>query len=326
MTILAAIICFFFILPFIAWCVWGCWKAPAKSSQKDELFLQSFRFLLYRFRPDYWWWGLPFLMRQTILAFATVIPSDNPHAQLFYCGATCAVYGFAAARTWPWLARELSIIDTGCMLLFTLIMMIAGQFLPEAKADKGRFGLLVCLFCVLAAIFGWFACRIIASVLKRGLFGEFGGRTPERMDLAKMWLDWLETAQQMSNKEIVTTICEMNTFDRMTLLDAMKGWNAVVGQGWHGKPSRLEFLGSRNSDVCLDEAQSVAEKARLSCAVSRTGTVTETPEIKVLAPMADLEHNTQMPRTLRILASHGTTVGFPLKDPSPTEVAVIDTN
>merc|ERR1719271_958543 len=86
LLVMSAFIACGFMVPFVAWCAYGCLMAPVKSRDKDAGFMQCYRFLLYRFRPDYWWWGLAFLARQTTLAFAIVLPADNPHLQLVYVG------------------------------------------------------------------------------------------------------------------------------------------------------------------------------------------------------------------------------------------------
>jgi hypothetical protein len=330
-----------FIIPFGAWCIWGCVKAPTRSAMKDFEFLRRFRFLLYRFRPDAWWWGLAFLLRQTVLAFVTIVPPKYPHAQLFYCGMVCTTYGFAICRIWPWLSPQLSKVDAGCMFILAMISLVAGQFLPEATAEEGRVIIMVMCFFAFVGLCIYFTMHLVHSIYDNGLFGEFSGKKPPRMELAKSLLDWLEYIEQLPNAEVVTTLCHMNAFDRQKIVDAMTCWNAVAGEGYKGKATRLHFIASK-AKVDQKQVEHVAEKQgkrvsglqRNSSNRSMSSTQESSgdtlrqmshgdvngdgpikPHVEnvsaALMGSADMEHNTMMPRSFRVLASSGTSLAYP---------------
>jgi hypothetical protein len=264
LLVLAACICFGFLLPFVAWCVWGCLKAPSESSNANTGFLQRFRFLLYRFRPDCWWWGLGVLLRQTTLAFATVLVVENPHGQLFYTGAALAIYGFLVCRFWPWISGELSFIDAGAMLILVLMMLTASQFLPEPTPQMGRFGILVTLFLIMGALLTRFIFLVVKSVLKNGVFGEFGNGNPNRLTTSKEWLQWLESMKDIPNEDIIETICKMNGFDRESIIKLMSSWSAVTRQGSTGKQKRLTGLPNRVSVSKDRTSQLSRQSSRIS--------------------------------------------------------------
>jgi len=50
MMIVSAIVCLCYIIPFIAWCIYGCMTACAQSANSNHDFMCRYRFLLYRFR------------------------------------------------------------------------------------------------------------------------------------------------------------------------------------------------------------------------------------------------------------------------------------
>jgi len=245
LLILAACIGFGFLLPFVTWCVWGCYKAPSESSIANSVFLQRFRFLLYRFRPDCWWWGLCFLVRQTVLAFATVLVIESAHGQLFYTGATLAVYGFLVCRVWPWISGELSFIDAGAMLVLVSMMQTAAQFLPEPSTDRGRFVVLIALFFAVGALLVRYLIILVRSVLANGVFGEFGAGNPDRIKTAGSFLQWLEYMQDVPNEDVIEAICRMNGFDRSSIIHLMSSWKAVSKQGVTGGQKRLSGVPSR---------------------------------------------------------------------------------
>jgi len=251
LTIIATGILLFFILPFIAWCVWGCWKAPVKSSEKDAAFLESFRFLFYRFRPDCWWWGLVFLVRQTCLAFSTVVPSSNAHAQLFYIGGILAIYVSFAAMFWPWISTELSIVDSGSCIVLILLLICSSQFLPSAS-EVGSVSLLIILFMTLACVICRYLVIFVMSVWSSGLDEEICGETPNRLDLCQQWFEFLHAMKYQSTNDTIETLCKMNTFDRYRVLSLMHLWSANGNLGVAGgkTPPRLSNIRSRTS---LDE-------------------------------------------------------------------------
>lgn len=265
LMLLGSSIAALFILPFIAWCVWGCYNAPCRSSLGDYVFLQRYRFLLYHFRPDSWWWGLCLLLRQTALAFATVVPAENPHGQLFYAGMILAIYGQLVCRYWPWIAAELSLADSGTTLALTLVMLAATQFLPEPKPSNGRFGVLLAVFSCLGALFSRYVMLVARSVCRKGIKGEFGGDHPDRMPLAKQWLEYLDYVSSASNQDIVQAVCQMNAFDQIALTSVMANWSAVARKNFTGNVTRLQGLPSRTS---LDDDK-VSE---ISSRVSRQST------------------------------------------------------
>jgi hypothetical protein len=274
LLILAAIICFGFILPFVTWCTWGCIKAPSESSNANAGFLQRFRFLLYRFRPDCWWWGLCFMLRQTILAFVTVLVIENPHGQLFYTGGALAVYGFLLCRFWPWISGELSFVDAGAMLILVLIMLTAAQFLPEPTPNKGRFGILLALFLGMGALLTRYLLLIGRSMLANGVFGEFGNGSPDRITTSKDWLLWLEYMENLPNSEIIETVCKMNGFDRYSIISLMSSWNAITREGVDGKQKRLTGVPNRVVVSRERTSQLCRQTSRISTS-SRQSTVNE---------------------------------------------------
>ena len=57
--------------------------APIKSQEASDSFFKSSRFLFFRFRPDFWWYGTWFILRGPLLAIPMTIFTDFPHVQLF---------------------------------------------------------------------------------------------------------------------------------------------------------------------------------------------------------------------------------------------------
>ena len=163
--------------------------------------------------------------------------------------------------------------------------------LPKPQPSQGRISILVALFLTMTALFSWFAVLVARSVCARGIFGEFGGGSVDRMSISHMWLQWLEYSHNVPNAEIVETICRMNAFDRKTLINFITCWNAVTGQGVEGTKWRLRGLPSRSNI----SKESTMEVARSSSRIS-------TQDFGNQAPLDDSE----FPRSLCVLSSAGT--------------------
>eukprot|EP00913_Durusdinium_trenchii_P026143 g24525.t1 len=60
---------------FCAYCMWGVVKAPAYSGRNE---LAKLNFLINRFRPEAWWFGLVLLARGTAVSLPAVIAANTP--------------------------------------------------------------------------------------------------------------------------------------------------------------------------------------------------------------------------------------------------------
>merc|ERR1719482_240928 len=94
-----------------------------------------FQFLLHRFRPGCWWWGNVVLLRQLLLAFAPVLPADEPHAQAVNVSCVLSFYSVFASNSNPWKSRLLNFLDlVQCLGLFTFIAS-ATSFMETSKRE-----------------------------------------------------------------------------------------------------------------------------------------------------------------------------------------------
>mmetsp|Transcript_142644 Transcript_142644/g.251798 ORF Transcript_142644/g.251798 Transcript_142644/m.251798 type:complete len:1274 (-) Transcript_142644:326-4147(-) len=308
MMIVSAIVCLCYIIPFIAWCIYGCMTACAQSANSNHDFMCRYRFLLYRFRPDYWWWGVVFLFRQTTLAFATVVPASNPHAQVFFTAGVLTMYIYVVCLFWPWINSEITFLDSATCLLLVFFLLSATQFLPAAPETKGRVQyLLLSMLCV-GIVCGRFFIIFVVSACKHGLFYEFGNDKPDRLHLCTQWIAFVHYLNQEQSHNIINVVHKMNMFDRKLLQDTVISWvansEAIIPDIRVPAGTRLNKIASKFT--CSEDMLATAE--------NRTSNI-QAPG-KVLAtdvgssPFAEVvshEHIKAHPRSFRILASSGTT-------------------
>ena len=67
-----------YVIGFIALYIYLIYKLP-DNCQQDQQILEAYRFIIYRFRPDYWYWGVIYLIRNGFMTFTTIIDSANPY-------------------------------------------------------------------------------------------------------------------------------------------------------------------------------------------------------------------------------------------------------
>merc|ERR1711988_1817564 len=87
--------------------------------------LVRFRFLCGMFRPDVWWWGSVFSVRQVLLAIAPSIAVDDPNVQVVYVITVLVIYIGLVCSYRPWRASELNILDASSCTI--LVLFIAAQ-------------------------------------------------------------------------------------------------------------------------------------------------------------------------------------------------------
>lgn len=161
------------VVPITAVDFWATCVA-GKKSVVDEHFLIRFRFLLYRFRPDTWWWGPVLAVRQLFLAFAPIVQTHDPSSQITYCAVVFVVYQSALCRYLPWKAQEVNILDATSGVILSMLVVSAGSFLPQSDWGVGHNFIMVLLliFFVVGAAFMLF--YVGASFFKNGLKGQLG--------------------------------------------------------------------------------------------------------------------------------------------------------
>eukprot|EP00435_Cladocopium_sp_Y103_P048352 s328_g14.t1 len=87
-----------FVLGFVALCGYAAckdsWLQPAKyhgfkhkgvpawSAQRQDDRVAAFRFLVFRFRLDAWWFGVPLLLRGPLISLPVVLATDYPSIQV----------------------------------------------------------------------------------------------------------------------------------------------------------------------------------------------------------------------------------------------------
>lgn len=206
----------FFLVPFAAICLYGSYVAPAKLLVLDDPFPVRFRFLLYRFRPDVWWWGMVFLVRQSLLAFASSVPSHDPGGQILFTAITLVGYVAPMCYLWPWKNSALNRADlVSCMLLiFTLLV---GTTFVDRSSNEDAYAILLTMLVIFKWLFIASMFGLVAWGARNGLAEEFERNKKPVHSLSVKLRQHAEAVVSYDNETLEFILTRMNAFDREAL-------------------------------------------------------------------------------------------------------------
>ncbi|CAL1148030.1 unnamed protein product [Cladocopium goreaui] len=102
MLVFAGILLVVFVFGFVALCGFAVWKVPSWSAKRRDHLVASVRFLVFRFRLDSWWFGVPLLVRGPLINLPVVLATDYPPIQVVCIAmilTTTMVTAFFVGRT-----------------------------------------------------------------------------------------------------------------------------------------------------------------------------------------------------------------------------------
>jgi hypothetical protein len=122
--------------------VWAAFVAPSKWMEVN--FREQWKFMLTRWRPAVWYWGVALMSRNGLVAFGGVVSSE-PRAQLIYITCVVIAYFSMTAIRQPWRETTLNRFDVFTSVLICLIGMFGMVFvsLEDEMITNERAGLSV---------------------------------------------------------------------------------------------------------------------------------------------------------------------------------------
>eukprot|EP00405_Crypthecodinium_cohnii_P038895 CAMPEP_0206542746 /NCGR_PEP_ID=MMETSP0325_2-20121206/10371_1 /ASSEMBLY_ACC=CAM_ASM_000347 /TAXON_ID=2866 /ORGANISM="Crypthecodinium cohnii, Strain Seligo" /LENGTH=297 /DNA_ID=CAMNT_0054040893 /DNA_START=284 /DNA_END=1178 /DNA_ORIENTATION=- len=220
----------FFVFPFLTGSVFAVVQAPRTKDPGGHY--QRWRFLLYRFRPDVWWWGIVFLLRQLFLAFSTCVPADSPHWQVTYVAIVTVVYLIFVACKWPWKNGILNMMDVASMLLLNGIISSSTAFVETLPSEKDVDSF-VFFHLTLLSFFGIFVAAIAGSIVywmnTQGLRGEYGSemKSLNRQEVATAWANFVQISANIDSALMEGIFLTFNEFDLTHVVKAMGSFQSL---------------------------------------------------------------------------------------------------
>ena len=93
------------VFGFLSLCTFAAYMVPTWSAREQHGRVRAFRFLVFRFRLDSWWFGVPLLTRGPLIALPIVLATDYPAVQTVWVTFILLCFLACQALAWPWKAR-----------------------------------------------------------------------------------------------------------------------------------------------------------------------------------------------------------------------------
>ncbi len=246
LVVVGIILGLFYVIPFLALCIRATVQAPKSVDPVGHY--QRWRFLLFRFRADVWWWGIVFLFRQLALAFSCCIPADSPQWQITYIAMVTTFYLIGLCWKQPWKNKTLNRVDLCSMLVVNFIIISSSAFIAKRSEDIQGF---VVLHFVILAFFAIFVFYVFGASLYwakvRGVRGDYGqGRNVGT--ISKAWADFVKVSASIDLDVLTQCIMTFTEFDVGNLVKAMGSFQSVDGTFGERLAPRLITIAHSSKD------------------------------------------------------------------------------
>lgn len=149
-------------LVFLGGTCWVIWRLPGKLASGDTEFLNSFKFLFFRFRAGAHWYVVVFLVRNLLVAIVPVLGSEV--VQLLLLESIMLPMLILTVHVMPWSVATANVLDASNTMFLAVLLFAFALFTEEVGAK------LIAEVCV-ALVIGAFAGILVALVY--GVYERF---------------------------------------------------------------------------------------------------------------------------------------------------------
>ena len=232
------------VLGFLCLCSYAALKVPEWSAMEKHARVRAFRFLVFRFRLDSWWFGVPLLTRGPLIALPIVLATDYPAIQSVWVTFILLCFLACQALAWPWKVPLLNALD--CWMSYCIMILVAGSALylePINKVgvvaqfvDNFTTGIMVVIFGSIGAM----VLMALTALVHRSAMGghaEYAvfnlGRTPKPEIVAQKLKEMGELLAQMETKDVEKAFDALAVFDtrRITTFMTMMSAEVLIERG-----------------------------------------------------------------------------------------------
>lgn len=264
---------------FVSFCAVGVISAPAWSNGSEKRRLEMLTFLLHRFRPSKWWFGLVLLTRGTFVSLPAVFFANQPSLLELFMMVVLLLYLCMVVSCMPWKSQLLNLVDLSSTILLVILL---GVFMSSDQeiADITDSLQLVISFSIMAIL-------VLASLV---FFANFFHRSI-RKKTTDLWLvnlgtvpspeeiligledvaDFMKDAVAQKDK-IVNTFQQLSAFD----LDIITTAIGIMQDELQMETSQISSMRSRiNHSSRKYTRRSQRERSRSSGAATAPDTDTD---------------------------------------------------
>ncbi|CAK9101492.1 Ephrin_rec_like domain-containing protein, partial [Durusdinium trenchii] len=123
------------VFGFLALCAYAAYAVPHWSAQEMHARVRAFRFLVFRFRLDSWWFGVPLLTRGPLISLPIVLATEHPPIQSICVALILASFLAVQCIARPWKVPLLNVLD--CWMSYCILILVVGSALYFDPISKG---------------------------------------------------------------------------------------------------------------------------------------------------------------------------------------------
>ena len=211
-----------FVLGFVAVCGFAAFMVPSWSARRKDRLVASVRFLVFRFRLDSWWFGVPLLVRGPLLSLPVVLATDYPPVQIMTITGVMAVFLVMLMLAWPWKVPMLNLTDCVVTFCITLLVTTSSLFLPPVEGPMKAFahGISTAMLSGIGVAMGIMCCMTVSALIYRGAMGGkkelriFNlGKVTNSSKLAGKVKELATELERIEQSDLVTKISGLSVFD-----------------------------------------------------------------------------------------------------------------
>lgn len=218
MTVAGLALLVFGVLGFLSLCIYLAVMVPIWSSRGQHDYVRSARFLVFRFRLDSWWWGVPLLMRGPLLSLPLALATDFPAVQASFVTLTMLLFLTGGARAWPWKVPLLNTLD--CFMTFCVVMLVTATSLQLGALDASTESFVATFSKVILSLLG---CAMLLLLLGTSSALLYRGALGGQREIYLFNLQKVPSAISMSGKLkiIATELASMHTEEVCQSIETM---------------------------------------------------------------------------------------------------------
>ena len=226
------------VFGFVALCTYAAVKVPQWSATEKHHLVRSFRFLVFRFRLDSWWFGVPLLVRGPMLSLPIVLATDYSHIQTIWVTAILAIFLTVQTLAWPWKVPLLNSLD--CWISYCILILVAGSALylnPVYDGVTTSFvdGFSMTMMVLIFSSIGLMVLMSVSALIHRVAMGGHQeyfflnlGRVPDPKLVAQKLKEMGELLADMTEEEMEIALDGLAVFDTRRVMRFMTMMYAEV--------------------------------------------------------------------------------------------------
>jgi len=219
----------FYVFGFYCACLHSAYVAPQLWTTVS--FRERWKFMLTRWRPDTYYWGVMVMTRNLLVAFSGVI-SDAPRVQLVYVVCVVVVAFSVTGVYQPWRSAVLNHYDVASSIVLTFIGVFGVIFVSldneievlqqndlstqEKVDEQGAFAVVLSvLVAIFLALFGVLGVWCVAMLIPSQMQKQIAAHNKECEDLTQLLKNKIRLADFEDQAALL--IHESTTYDRAGL-------------------------------------------------------------------------------------------------------------